>query len=181
MRNLFRFAIFLIFVAIIIFGIVLIYSYFTRNNDKSKILAINKDGQFVSSEFKIGNSDILKIKNNDDKNHTVKISGSDKTLVELDSNTTSKTIDFSDNSKTELYLASNSKQKTNIRVGTPKTTTESSTNQTQNQTATNVQGISTSNPLPNTGPGDSYLLSLLALVGLILVLVSNYFWRRFIH
>ncbi len=187
MKSFYRGVALLLIIGIVFGGIFLIYSYFSSKNDsKAKILTITKDGKFSTSELKIANTDKFKIKNSDDKNQTVKISTNDKTLVELDSGDTSKELSLKDNSTNTFYLASNTSQKSKIVVGSPTqnsltTKTTTAPEATTKPAAGAVNAATTNNePLPNTGPGNSFLLPLAALLGFFLIKVSNLFWRKFI-
>ena len=188
MKTFYRGVALLLIIGIIFGGIFLIYSYFaSKNGAKFKILTITRDGKFSTKGLKIANSDKFKIKNSADKNHTVKISKTDKTLVELDSGEISKELDLKDNSTNSFYLAANANQQSEVVVGNPaqnstatKTTTipEATTKPAEDA----VKAANTINePLPNTGPGDSFLLSFAAIIGFMLLRFSTFYWKRVIR
>ncbi len=188
MKTFYRGVALLLIIGIIFGGIFLIYSYFASKNDaKFKILTITRDGKFSTKELKIANGDKFKVKNSADKNHTVKISRTDKTLAELDSGEISKELDLKDNSTNSFYLASNTNQKSEVVVGKPaqnftatKTTTipEATTKPAEDA----VKAANTVNePLPNTGPGELVVYPILAILGYFLFNFSTKFWKLFIR
>lgn len=187
MKTFYRGVALLLIIGIIFGGIFLIYSYFSsKNEDKSKILTITRDGKFSTSELKITNTDKFKIKNSDDINQTVKISKTDKTLVELDSGEISKGLDLKDNSTNSFYLAANENQKTEVVVGNPAQNSKSTKTTTIPEATTKpaedaVKAANTVNePLPNTGPGELVIYPLLAILGYFFLKLSNKFWKYFI-
>ncbi len=180
-------SLFLIFIIIVGSG-VLVYRFFNKPaTSKAKILTIDKNGNFTTSEFKLSNSDTFKIKNEANKNYTVKRGDNNTTLVEVDPNSTSKELTLGNDKTTSLYLAGAENKKVVVTTGTPATETAQKTTTTtttapplvqppsQKSTSQNTLGTTTKKPLPSTGPEDTYLYLILLVVGLRLGKITSRF------
>ncbi len=112
-----------------------------------------------------------------DKNQKLTLTiGAPTTPAPTTSTSTSNPPSSTSNSSTSNSSSSNSSSST-------KTTTPPPASSTTNPSSSDTLGTSTqaTTPLPNTGPGESFLLAALAVVGLVLVKISNLYWKRFIH
>jgi hypothetical protein len=165
-----------IVVIVVLVGIgFLVYRFIqSPKSTNVKTLVINQDGKFTTDELKVGNDEVIKVKNEDDKNHTVKKSESNETFVEVDARSTSRELTLEDNTSTSLYLADDENEKTAIVTGTPKTDEEEPTSPEATE-APNGQtaGATDQNNLPDTGPEGLYLFPIFAGLGIILVKLSN--------
>lgn len=191
MPTMLRIIFFIIVLLIVFGGIFFAFRFFNEQNlNGAQTLAITSQGKFASSSKKINNDQQFRFKNESNKTQTVKTQGTNQTLVDIEPNSLSKLIVLKKDTNYSFYLASDNKQKATLTVGSPKTTTtnETKTNPTPPAavappTTQPVLGTSSQNtqPLPNTGPGESYLLPLLGVVGFILLKFSKFFWRKAIR
>ncbi len=181
-----RIASLILILIIVIGGGVLVYRFLKSPESTSvKTLTIDKDAKFKTKEFNVKNDEVFKVKNEDDKNHTVKRKDTGETVVEVDPNSTSRELSLEDNKKVTLYLAGDENKQVALVTGTPttetatKTTTEDKTKTTtppaSNPPATTPPAStqkdtlgSTTNttPLPSTGPEEAYIYLILLVVGL---------------
>lgn len=181
-----RVASLILILIIVIGGGVLAYRFLrSSDSDNVKTLTIDKDANFKTKEFIVKNDEIFKVKNEDDKNHTVKRKDTGETVVEVDPKSTSKELSLEDNKKVILFLASDESKQVSLVTGTPVTETADKTTQTQDdkktstadnsqkndtktQTNQNTLGTTTNNnqPLPQTGPEEAYIYLILLVFGL---------------
>jgi len=175
----------LILVLIIIIGIgVLAYRFIqsSTSNNNIKTLTINKQGKFTTDELKVSNSEVFRVKNEDNKNHTIKRKDTGATVVEVDPNSTSKNLSLEDNKQVTLFLVSNEAEQVSLITGTPpeKTAEKESlknqnqaTNQTQIQKGDSLSTNTSNQPLPQTGPKEAYIFLTLLVFGLRLAKISS--------
>ncbi len=187
-----KIAVYIIIIAVLIGLGFLVFRFFSGPKATNfKTVIINRDGKFTQSQISMANNEVLKIRNDDDKKHTVKKSSSDTALVEVKSRSTSRELDLPDNTRTSLYIDNNKTQLVTLVVGNapeteaneepappavvPPTNTNNKNTNTQNTQNTSGQtaGSSTTNNLPNTGAEDLYLVPVLALGGWVLSKLSN--------
>lgn len=168
-------------VILIVASVFLIYRFFLNVTPaNSKYVKITKDGKFSPTTYKIGNSDTFRIKNEKNVNQTVKKSGTNDTVAEIDANSFSKTISLKQDSSTVLYLASDNSKKVTIEVGKVASNSTTTTQKTATSSAqSSPKGIS--EPLPNTGPGELIIYPILAILGFFLFKFSDKFWKQFIR
>ncbi|HEY4694413.1 MAG TPA: hypothetical protein VIH52_00380 [Candidatus Nanoarchaeia archaeon] len=171
-----RIAVYVVVIAVLI-GIGFLIYRFVQGPDSTKVktLVINKDGKFTTDELKVGNDEVIKVKNEDDKNHTVKKEPSNETFVEVDASSTSRELTLTDNSSTTLYLADDENEKTVAVVGTPEEE-EEPTPPTATEEPGQVAG--TTDNLPDTGPEGIYLFPVFAAAGFALIKLSNRLYRK---
>lgn len=176
-----RLLFFAIVVILVVASIFLIYRFFVSTTPaNSKYVTLTKDGKFSPTTYKIANNDVFRIKNEKNVNQTVKKSGTNETVAEIDANSFSKTIALKQDSSTVLYLASDNSQKVTIEVGKVTSSSTTTTQKTATSSAQNTpKGIS--EPLPNTGPGELIIYPILAIMGFFLFKFSNKFWKHFIR
>lgn len=181
-----RIASLILILIIVIGGGVLAYRFLrSSDSDNVKTLTIDKNANFKTKEFIVKNDEVFKVKNEDDKNHTVKRKDTGETVVEVDPKATSKELSLEDNKKVILFLASDEGKQVSLVTGTPATETADKSTQTQEekkktsvtdtqktdtrtQTSQSTLGTTTNNnqPLPQTGPEESYIYMILLVVGL---------------
>lgn len=159
---------------ILIGGGILIFRFFRGPvATSSKTITINKDGKFDQSEIKLKNNEVFKIRNDDNVKQSVKKSSDKSTLVELETGKTSRELKLSNDTKNELYLASSTGEKTSVVVGTP-ASTQTAPAATEKPTGAVA---STTQNLPNTGPGDNFIFFLVIVLGFGLLKASNVYWK----
>jgi hypothetical protein len=187
----------LILILIIVIGAGVLAFRFLRSSDSDnvKTLTIDSNGSFKTNEFTVKNDEVFKVKNDDDKNHTIKRKDNGETVVEVDPRSTSKELSLEDNKKVTLYLASDEKKTVEITTGTPSTqaakkTEETKTEETKKTTPpattpptsnppSSTLGTNTNHqPLPNTGPEEAYIYLILLVVGLRFGKITNKFLPR---
>ena len=187
-----RIASLVLILIIVIGGGVLAYRFLRPSDTPNvKTLTIDENANFKTKEFTVKNDEVFKVKNEDDKNHTIKRKDTGETVVEIDPRSTSKELSLEDNKKVTLFLAGDENKQVLLTTGTPptetvdktkaeqestKTTTQPEnkttvTNKTENKTSSenkNTLGTTTNNntPLPQTGPEETYIYLILLVVGL---------------
>lgn len=164
----------IIVLVIIIGGAILIYRFLNRPSGPDvKILTINSSGKFEPRELRVSNSEVLQIRNRDDKNHTVKRADG-STLTEIDQGENSRELTLTDNSRTELSLAADANERSTVIVGTPATNTPEDPVVENKDSQGGVNATDDKDdPLPNTGPGEILFFLLIAVVGFGLLKLSN--------
>ncbi len=191
-----KIAVYIIIIAVLIGLGFLVYRFFQGPKSTNfKTVVINSDGKFTQSQISMANNEVLKIRNDDNKKHTVKKVSSGTALVEVNAHSTSRALDLPDNARTGLYIDNDKNSQVAIAVGnapeeennaqtpptsvTPPSQTKNtqpiSTTQNTQNTAGQTAGA-TSNPnLPNTGPNDIglYLFPILAGGGFVIAKLSN--------
>ena len=190
-----RIASLVLILIIVIGGGVLAYR-FLRSSDSTNIktLTIDKDANFKTKEFNVKNDEVFKVKNDDDKNHTIKRKDTGETVVEVDPKSTSKELSLEDNKKVTLYLAGDENKQVELVTGTPetkttektkteqettKTTTPPANNTTTKESEKQTLGSTTNNaPLPQTGPEEAYIYLILLVVGLRFAKITSKFLPR---
>lgn len=182
-RSLIIRLILLIIAFVVLFGaIFFIYRFFSNQNPtNTKFLSITKDGKFNPTSTKIDNNTKFRFKNERNVNQTVKVSGTNATVAEVEPNSFSKEISLKNDSRNVFYLASDNNQKATVEVGKP-IANSNPTPQAVDQPAGAVQAVNTNGqPLPNTGPGELVIYPILALIGFLILKFSNKFWKMVIH
>ena len=186
-----RIASLILILMIVIGGGVLVYRFLkSPESSNVKTLTIDKDANFKTREFNVKNDEVFKIKNEDDKNHTVKRKDTGETVVEVDPNSTSRELSLEDNKKVTLYLAGDENKQTSLVTGNPSTETaeQTKTEETTKKTTppavtppattppSNTLGTTTNKtPLPSTGPEESYIYLILLVVGLRFAKITSKF------
>ncbi len=186
-----RIASLILILMIVIGGGVLVYRFLkSPESSNVKTLTIDKDANFKTREFNVKNDEVFKIKNEDDKNHTVKRKDTGETVVEVDPNSTSRELSLEDNKKVTLYLASDENKQVALVTGNPSTETaeQTKTEETTKKTTppavtppattppSNTLGTTTNKtPLPSTGPEESYIYLILLVVGLRFAKITSKF------
>lgn len=186
-----RIASLILILVIVIGGGVLIYRFLkSPESTNVKTLTIDKDANFKTKEFNVKNDEVFKIKNEDDKNHTVKRKDTGETVVEVDPNSTSRELSLEDNKKVTLYLAGNENKQTALVTGNPATETAEKTKTEENSKKTTPPAVTppattppsstlgtTTNktPLPATGPEEAYIYLTLLVVGLRFAKITSKF------
>lgn len=171
----------LVIVLAVIGVVVLGYRFFSKQDSKkATTLTITSAGKFTKTKTQIDNNQKIRIKNDNKVNQTVKLESSNETIAEIDAKSFSKEITLKKDSQNVLYLASDNTQKTTVTVGKPAETTKSDTTEAPEAETKPVAGAvdSKNEPLPDTGPGESFLLSLVALIGFALYKISGIYWKK---
>jgi len=159
-----------ILLVLIIVGAIVLAFVFFRTTPKVKVLTINSEGKFDSSELKTSNEEVIKIKNEDDRKHTVRnLANNTNIVTDLASNETSGEIVFDDNSRNEIALADDKEVKASVLVGDAPATAE--VKRTPATVSPPSEAVDTNGePLPDTGPVNNYLYLLALLTGIVLFL-----------
>lgn len=168
-----RIASLVLILVIVIGGGILVYRFLNRpSSPKVKVLTITSAGKFSPGELKLTNDEVLRIKNQDKKNHTVKKVSDNATVAEIDQGAQSRELTLTDNTKTEVYLAGAEATKATITVGTPPTPPSA-----RDETKTEAKAVQATNnnnkPLPNTGQGEDLIYLGLIVAGFALFKLSN--------
>ncbi|MDP2671459.1 MAG: hypothetical protein Q8P13_03295 [bacterium] len=164
-----------ILVLLILIGAITLGFVLFGNNPKVKIITITKEAKFTPTELKVGNNEVVKIKNEDDQKHTVRNTETNTNIVtDLQPNRTSGEIVFDDNSRNNITLVGEKSVSVAVLVGNAPPAPQVTKKSTEEPKLTTTKKTTGSKkPLPNTGPGNLYLYPLALAFGLGLFAFSR--------